>query len=65
MIPLGDINLRRQIQVDSGTGVVGCQRERVCVRRVYSAKVEGRRSKFTVVMYEGNGAAEVCCILLP
>ncbi|KAJ7315680.1 hypothetical protein DFH08DRAFT_820252 [Mycena albidolilacea] len=52
------IDLRRQIQVDSGMGVVGCQCERVCVRRVYCAKVEGRRSKFTVVMYEGNGTAE-------
>jgi hypothetical protein len=59
MIPLGDIDLRHEIQVDRNTGVVGRQRERVCVRRVYSAKVEGRKSNFTVAMYQGNGAEEV------
>jgi hypothetical protein len=59
MIPLEDIDLRHEIRVDGDTGVV----ERAVVRRVYSARVEGRKSKFTVAMYQGNGAEEVCCIL--
>jgi hypothetical protein len=56
MIPLGDIDL----QYD--TGVIGRQREwgRPRVRRVYSAKVEGRNSNVTVAMYQGHGAEEVC-----
>jgi hypothetical protein len=57
MIPLGDIDLQHEIQVDRG--VVGRRRGRGCVRRVYSAKVEGRKSDFTVAMYQGNGAEEV------
>jgi hypothetical protein len=61
MIPLGDIDLRREIQVHSSTGVVARQREREYARRVYSAKVEDRRPNFTVVMYQGNGAEEVWC----
>jgi hypothetical protein len=57
MIPLGDIDLQHEIQVDRG--VLGRWRRRGCVRRVYSAKVEGRKSDFTVTMYQGNGAEEV------
>ncbi|KAJ7899840.1 hypothetical protein B0H13DRAFT_792718 [Mycena leptocephala] len=54
MIPLGDIDL----QYD--TGVIGRHREwgRPRVRRVYSAKVEGRNSNVTVAMYQGHGAEE-------
>ncbi|KAJ7315696.1 hypothetical protein DFH08DRAFT_755182, partial [Mycena albidolilacea] len=54
MIPLEDIDLRHEIRVDEDTGVV----ERVAVRRVYSARVEGRKSKFTVAIYQGDGAKE-------
>jgi hypothetical protein len=60
MIPLEDIDLRHEIRVDGDTGVV----ERAVVRRVYSARVEGRKSKFTVAVYQWNGAEEVCCIPL-
>jgi hypothetical protein len=63
MIPLGDINLRRQIQANSVAGVVGRLGERVCARRIYTAKVAGQNSKFTVAIYQGFGAEEVCCIL--
>jgi hypothetical protein len=57
MIPLGDIDLQHEIQV--ARGVVGRRGGRGCVRRVYSAKVEGTKSDFTVAMYQGNGAEEV------
>jgi hypothetical protein len=57
MIPLGDIYLQHEIQVDRG--VVGRRCGQGFVRQVYSAKVEGRKSDFTVAMYQGNGAEEV------
>ncbi|KAJ7300930.1 hypothetical protein DFH08DRAFT_907575, partial [Mycena albidolilacea] len=56
MIPLGDIDLRHEIQVDRG--VIGRRRGQGCIRRVYSAKVQSRKSDFTVAMYQGNGAEE-------
>ncbi|KAF7330664.1 hypothetical protein MSAN_02451700 [Mycena sanguinolenta] len=66
MIPMGDIDLRHQIrvdeiQVDKCTGVVTAQpRERVCIRRVHSAKarIDGRKSRVTVAIYQGNDAEE-------
>ncbi|KAJ7315706.1 hypothetical protein DFH08DRAFT_419117, partial [Mycena albidolilacea] len=58
MIPLGDIDLRHEIQVDSDKGVVGRQGKRICARRIYTAKVAGHKSKVTVAMYQGNSAEE-------
>ncbi|KAJ7168916.1 hypothetical protein C8R46DRAFT_1092863, partial [Mycena filopes] len=60
MIPLGDIDLQQQLSVESGSGVqvIGRTRERRCVRRVYSATIDGRGSNVTVAMYEGNRAEE-------
>ncbi|KAJ6561628.1 hypothetical protein B0H19DRAFT_1259297 [Mycena capillaripes] len=55
MIPLGDIDL--QSEHDTG-GVVYRQNERCSVRRVYSAKIDGRASEMTVAVYQGNGAEE-------
>ncbi|KAF7326760.1 hypothetical protein MVEN_02595000 [Mycena venus] len=57
-IPLGDIDLRHEICGNYGTGVTDLQRERAYVRRVYSASVEGRKSRVTVAMYQGDGAEE-------
>jgi hypothetical protein len=62
MIPLGDIDLRREIRLE--TGIVGHRRERPRVRRVYTAKIEGRLSDVTVAVYQGEGAEEVCYNLL-
>ncbi|KAF8181350.1 hypothetical protein K438DRAFT_1182355 [Mycena galopus ATCC 62051] len=56
IIPLGDIYLRHEIQEIQG--IVYRQREQGCVRRVYSAKVEGRKSSMTVVMYQGAGTED-------
>ncbi|KAJ7714534.1 hypothetical protein B0H16DRAFT_1702007 [Mycena metata] len=58
MIPLGDIDLRKELVVNRIVSTIGHGQERNCVRRVYSAKIEGRRSKATVAVYEGNGAEE-------
>ncbi|KAJ7750332.1 hypothetical protein B0H16DRAFT_1550332 [Mycena metata] len=60
-IPLGDIDLQRQIRadeirLDQSSGVISRQ-ERGCVQRVYS-KVEGRMSDTTVAVYEGDTAEE-------
>jgi hypothetical protein len=60
MIPMGDINLLEEIFVDNEKGVVGRHHpERTCARRVYSAKIDGRKSGMTVAMYQGEGAEEV------
>ncbi|KAF7340609.1 hypothetical protein MSAN_02132500 [Mycena sanguinolenta] len=60
MIPMGDIDLRREIRVDQLTGVANCPRQRTCIRRMHSAKarIDGRESKVTVAVYQGNGAQE-------
>ncbi|KAJ7775526.1 hypothetical protein B0H16DRAFT_1713111 [Mycena metata] len=62
IIPLGDVNLQRQLRMDKlrvGTQAGVISREaRGCVRRVYSAKVEGRKSGITVAIYEGETAEE-------
>ncbi|KAJ6555831.1 hypothetical protein B0H19DRAFT_136886 [Mycena capillaripes] len=55
MIPLGDIDLQREISVSS-TGVVDRQYERQGVRRLYSARLGGQNT--TVAIYQGPGAKE-------
>ncbi|KAF7344224.1 hypothetical protein MVEN_01713200 [Mycena venus] len=56
-IPVGDIDLLREIMLDSSC-ITHCQRERPRVRRVYTAKIEGRKSNVTVAIYQGEGAQE-------
>ncbi|KAF7376999.1 hypothetical protein MSAN_00117800 [Mycena sanguinolenta] len=60
MIPMGDIDLRYEIRMDERTGVAYFQRQRACVCRMYSAKarIDGRKSKVTVAIYQGNDAEE-------
>ncbi|KAJ7773835.1 hypothetical protein B0H16DRAFT_1763296 [Mycena metata] len=57
-IPMGDIDLEQELVVNKKTGVVGRRPERKCVRRVYSAKIDGRKSNVTVAVYQGDGAKE-------
>ncbi|KAJ7798809.1 hypothetical protein B0H14DRAFT_3492219 [Mycena olivaceomarginata] len=59
MIPLGDINLQHEVRLDDCMGFVKWRRERTCVRRLHSAKIEGRKSPVTVAVYQGDGAKEV------
>ncbi|KAJ6527630.1 hypothetical protein DFH09DRAFT_1186593 [Mycena vulgaris] len=57
-IPLGDIDLQREIRA-SNSGVVNRHySERRSVRRVYSAKIDGRKSTVTVAIYQGDGAEQ-------
>ncbi|KAJ6544534.1 hypothetical protein B0H19DRAFT_1261992 [Mycena capillaripes] len=56
MIPLGDIDLQREIYVSYGTGIVDRQYERQGVRRLYSARLGGQNT--TVAIYQGPGAEE-------
>ncbi|KAJ7717394.1 hypothetical protein B0H16DRAFT_1897984 [Mycena metata] len=60
MIPMGDIDLQQELMVNEESGVIDRRlgHERSCVRRVYSAKVDGRNTDLTVAMYEGDGAEE-------
>jgi hypothetical protein len=60
MIPMGDIDLLEEIHLNNETGVVGFHHpERTRVRRVYSAKIDGRKSGVTVAVYQGDGAEKV------
>jgi hypothetical protein len=59
MIPLGDIDLQHELRLNKGSAVVGRRHERASVRRVYSARIDGRNAPTTVAMYEGPGAEEV------
>jgi hypothetical protein len=66
MIPMGDIDLLEEIHFDNDTGVVGPHHpERTRVRRVYSAKIDGRKSGVTVAVYQGEGAEDVGSIVCP
>jgi hypothetical protein len=58
-IPLGDINLQAEIDLNRGSRVVDRTRDRGSVRRVYSARVMGLEGNMTVAMYQGDGAEEV------
>ncbi|KAJ7315800.1 hypothetical protein DFH08DRAFT_419937 [Mycena albidolilacea] len=57
-IPLGDIDLQREIHLNSDTGVVNREHSRPRVRRIYSAKLESRvrKANVTVAIYQGEGA---------
>ncbi|KAJ7908169.1 hypothetical protein B0H13DRAFT_1878956 [Mycena leptocephala] len=59
--PNGDINLLEEIRFDNETGIVGRQHpESTRGRRMYCARVDGRKSGVTVAVYQGKGAEEVC-----
>jgi hypothetical protein len=53
-VPLGDIDLQREIRLDRDSGVVSAQ-----TRRYHSAKIDRGTSSVTVVMYQGEKAKEV------
>jgi hypothetical protein len=61
MIPVGDIDLRREINLNRKTGVV--ERQRRCIRSVYTARIDRRKSEMTVVLYHGDKAEEVGFLL--
>jgi hypothetical protein len=65
MIALGDIYLQKEIGLGGGRRTVRDRlHDRGSVRRVYSARVVGLDGNKTVAMYQGNGAEDVCYILL-
>ncbi|KAJ6548097.1 hypothetical protein DFH09DRAFT_1169787 [Mycena vulgaris] len=57
-IPLGDIDLQREIRLDDTSGVVSRHSRGKSGRRMYSAKIYGTTSNVTVGMYEGKNAEE-------
>ncbi|KAJ6506077.1 hypothetical protein DFH09DRAFT_1200411 [Mycena vulgaris] len=58
VVPLGDIYLRNEIRLDDETGVVERRGGGALVRRMYSARIEGRTSDMTVALYQGDYAEE-------
>jgi hypothetical protein len=59
MIPMGEIDLQHEIRAGNEPGLVYRQHQLGHARRMYSAKVEGRRSSKTVAIYRGDHAEEV------
>jgi hypothetical protein len=59
MIPLGDIDLRKEIRLDDETGVVDRRLRRRSGRQMYTARIGRRRSDMTVVLYHGDEAEKV------
>ncbi|KAJ7640009.1 hypothetical protein DFH06DRAFT_1216333 [Mycena polygramma] len=57
IIPLGDVDLRRQLSVE-GTHYLTPRRWKNSVRRVYSAKVVGQEAAVSVAVYEGKAAKQ-------
>jgi hypothetical protein len=57
-IPLGDLNLLHKIGLDRGSAVV--RRQRRLTRQMYSVRLHGSQPTMTAVVYQGNGAEEVC-----
>ncbi|KAJ6512400.1 hypothetical protein C8R45DRAFT_321774 [Mycena sanguinolenta] len=51
VIPLGDIDLQREIQLHKRSGVAS-------LRRLHSARVEGKASDVTVAVYQGDRGEE-------
>ncbi|KAJ7079686.1 hypothetical protein C8R44DRAFT_824646 [Mycena epipterygia] len=56
-IPLGDLDLRNEIRL-AGDGLVTRQRRPCPVRRVYTARIEGKRLDMTIAVYQGENAEE-------
>ncbi|KAJ7664132.1 hypothetical protein B0H17DRAFT_1143791 [Mycena rosella] len=54
VIPVGDLDLRREIRLNSATRVVDCRQG----RRMHAARIYGSKSKMTVAIYEGDNAEE-------
>jgi hypothetical protein len=66
MIPLDEIDLLEEIRLEDETYIVKRGGQRPHLRRIYAAKIEGRKSCLTVALYQGDGAEEVWYIkLLP
>ncbi|KAJ7055782.1 hypothetical protein C8F01DRAFT_1258156 [Mycena amicta] len=57
-IPFGDIDLQHEIRMDDQSASVYRRREHGCVRRVYSARIDGRKGDMTVAMFQGRNAEE-------
>ncbi|KAJ7508802.1 hypothetical protein B0H11DRAFT_2184547 [Mycena galericulata] len=58
-IPRGDVDLRNEIRLDSsGFKLVDRKNVGPCARRMYSARVEGKQSDVTVIVYQGQNAEE-------
>ncbi|KAJ7628104.1 hypothetical protein B0H17DRAFT_1218340 [Mycena rosella] len=54
---MGDLDLRNEIRLVA-SGEVYRRRGRQSVRRVYSAQIQGSKSKMTVAVYQGENAEE-------
>ncbi|KAJ6530206.1 hypothetical protein B0H19DRAFT_1192443 [Mycena capillaripes] len=59
MISLGDLDLRREIRLESPSGTAHRRSGVVSARRVYSARLHGCNSNMTVVVYQGRNSEEV------
>ncbi|KAJ7463544.1 hypothetical protein FB451DRAFT_1264854 [Mycena latifolia] len=55
-ISLADLDLRHELRLEAGSGLVSRRMTSAYVRKVYSARIEGRASDMTVAVYAGSSA---------
>ncbi|KAF7334933.1 hypothetical protein MVEN_02243000 [Mycena venus] len=58
MIPIGDLDLLHKIGHPRESGLVRRRQGRSSVRRMYTARIHGSRTRMTAVLYQGDGAEE-------
>ncbi|KAJ7111704.1 hypothetical protein C8R44DRAFT_798511, partial [Mycena epipterygia] len=58
VIPMGDLDLRNEIRLGCKSGILHVRNEQGSVKRMYSARIHGSKSKMTVAMYRGYNAEE-------
>jgi hypothetical protein len=57
-ISWGDIDLRVTIRADPGSRIVHGQNHQGRVRRMYSGRIESRKSEVAIAVYQGDNAEE-------
>jgi hypothetical protein len=61
MIPLGDIDLQREIRLNGDSAIIDRRDGRRYIRKMYTAKIYRKEADMTVAIWEGENAEDVCC----
>ncbi|KAJ6530783.1 hypothetical protein B0H19DRAFT_1384653, partial [Mycena capillaripes] len=58
MIPLGDIDLQREICLNGDSAIIDCRDGRRYIRKMYTAKINREQADMTVAIWEGENAED-------
>jgi hypothetical protein len=59
MMPIGDLNLLKEIKRASGSLVVRRRKGRASMKKMYITRIPGFQSTMTAAVFQGDGAEEV------